>query len=395
MKWITVREAVELFVVKESVVRYAIQQNLVQSSREQRGGREVLVILEDDAIGRWPKRSDALIDAYFAGPLERFDEKFPRGDETGLSAKQQFESKVYGKVGLPDGKPRPLSLANIFENAIGGTIASVGTLAGMKFLEFLQKSVDSGETSPVPHRSDDAMVFNSIGMQFVQIPKGTFLMGSPPDEKGRLDNEQQHEVRLTRDFYLGVYTVTQGQYTQVMGKNPSRFQGSAVENVNSANHPVDTVSYDDCVEFCRRLSALPEEIATGRRYRLPTEAEWEYACRAGAKTAFNFGNDAADLGLHAWYDANSGLQTHAVGGKKPNAFGLYDMHGNVWEWCSDWYAEYPSGRLTNPRGPDTGSSRVLRGGSWNDEPGIVRCADRGFNSPGGRNSYDGFRLLLE
>ena len=135
MKWITVREAVELFVVKESVVRYAIQQNLVQSSREQRGGREVLVILEDDAIGRWPKRSDALIDAYFAGPLERFDEKFPRGDETGLSAKQQFESKVYGKVGLPDGKPRPLSLANIFENAIGGTIASVGTLAGMKFLE--------------------------------------------------------------------------------------------------------------------------------------------------------------------------------------------------------------------------------------------------------------------
>jgi len=397
MRWITVKETVELFVVTESTVRYAINKNQVQSNREQRGGREVLVICEDHAIHRWARRSDALVDAYFADLVERFDEKFPRGDETGLSAKQQFESKAYGKVGLPDGKPRSLSLTNIFENAIGGGIATVGVFAGVKFLEFLQKSVDAGDASPKPQRSDNAVISNSIGMRFVRIPRGTFLMGSPLGEIGRGNDEQQHEVRLSRDFYFGIHTVTQMQYEKVIGKNPSHFQGLKVKYVDSSNHPVDSVSYRDAEEFCRRLSELPEEQVAGRRYRLPTEAEWEYACRAGSKTAFSFGNDAANLGSYAWYDANSGEMTHAVGSKRPNAFGLYDMHGNVWEWCSDWYDKeyYASSPATDPSGPDSGSFRVLRGGSWNNEPDCVRCASRPYFAPVYRISEFGIRLVLE
>jgi formylglycine-generating enzyme required for sulfatase activity len=252
------------------------------------------------------------------------------------------------------------------------------------------------------------LVENSIGMKFVRIPKGTFLMGSPPDEVGSSDDERQHEVTLTRDFYLGVYEVTQAQYKKVMGKNPSYFTGDKVaerhpqtgrfvKDVDSANHPVENVSHDDAVEFCRRLSELPDEKAAGRRYRVPTEAEWEYACRAGSNTAFSFGNESADLGSHAWYEANSNEMTHAVGGKKPNAFGLYDMHGNVWEWCSDWYDEkyYASSPGTDPKGPDSGSFRVLRGGSWVSVPSNVRCACRYDHAPGRRSSYNGIRVVLE
>ena len=249
---------------------------------------------------------------------------------------------------------------------------------------------------------------NSIGMKFVLIPKGTFLMGSPPDEEGREDDEPQHEVTITRDFRLGVYEVTQSQYKRVMGKNPSYFTGDrvaerdpkngrVVKDVDSANHPVDYVSYDDAVEFCRKLSALPEESAAGRRYRLPTEAEWEYACRSGAKTEFSFGNDAADPGLHAWYSSNSNKMTHAVGGRKPNAFGLYDMHGNVFEWCSDWHDEkyYANSPGTDPKGPDLGSFRVVRGGAWLNVPIYVRCASRLNSTPAARNFFIGIRLVLE
>mgnify|MGYP003335685910 CR=1 FL=1 len=271
--------------------------------------------------------------------------------------------------------------------------------------ETVQQSVTPSDEpkSTVGDSSGKQLVENSIGMKFVLIPKGTFLMGSPPDEEGREDDEPQHEVTITRDFHLGVYEVTQSQYKRVMGKNPSYFTseyGRVGRDVDSANHPVDRVCYDDCVEFCRRLSALPEEQAAGRRYRLPTEAEWEYACRAGAKTAFSFGNDAADLGLHAWYFSNSNKMSHAVGGKKPNAFGLYDMHGNVCEWCSDWYDEnyYTSSPGTDPKGPDSGSFpffRVFRGGSWSNGPFYARCARRDFFTPDSLYSLIGIRLVLE
>ena len=162
----------------------------------------------------------------------------------------------------------------------------------------------------------------SIGMEFKLIPAGTFIMG---------EGDDAHEVTLTQPFKIGVHEVTQAQYEQVMGVNPSHFKG--------ANNPVETVSWEDAVEFCRRLSELPAEKAAGHVYRLPTEAEWEYACRAGTTTKYSFGDDESDLGDHAWFLENflenSGTNTHPVGRKGPNAWSLYGMHGNVLEWCQD------------------------------------------------------------
>ena len=241
-------------------------------------------------------------------------------------------------------------------------------------------------------------VTNSIGMKLVSIPKGTFQMGSPPSEEGSSNNERQHEVTLTQDYYLGAFEVTQAQYEIVMGNNPSHFQGQVVEDIDSSNHPVERVSWDDAVEFCRRLSALPEEKRAGRVYQLPTEAQWEYACRAGSKTAYSFGESSRSLGDYAWFKSNSESKTHPfgkthpVGKKKPNAWGLYDIHGNIWEWCSDWYAKDPRGSATDPMGSRTGSYPVLRGGSCFCTAEVCRSANRSWNYPWYRDYGYGFRV---
>ena len=246
---------------------------------------------------------------------------------------------------------------------------------------------------------------NSIDMKLVLIPKGTFMMGSPPDEKGSQEDERRHEVTISRDYHLGMHEVTQAQYKKIMGKNPSHFQGDAVaerhpetnrvvKEVDSANHPVERVSWEDAVEFCQRLSALPEEKKAGRVYRLPTEAEWEYACRAGSQTAYSFGSDEKSLVNFGWYDSNSKRMTHAVGLKKANAWGLYDMHGNVWEWCADWYGEFPKGSATDPRGPEAGSDRVSRGGCWLFDAVFCRSALRRRIVPSFRYFILGFRVAL-
>jgi formylglycine-generating enzyme required for sulfatase activity len=246
---------------------------------------------------------------------------------------------------------------------------------------------------------------NSIDMKLVLIPKGKFMMGSPPDEEGSGDDERRHEVTISRDYHLGMHEVTQAQYTKIMGKNPSHFQGDAVaerhpetnrvvKDVDSANHPVEQVSWEDAVEFCQRLSALPEEKKAGRVYRLPSEAEWEYACRAGTKTAYSFGSDEKSLVNFGWCGPNSTGMTHAVGLKKANAWGLYDMHGNVWEWCADWYGEYPKGPATDPRGPEAGSDRVNRGGGWCFGAVYCRSARRYRLVPSARLSVLGFRVAL-
>ena len=214
-------------------------------------------------------------------------------------------------------------------------------------------------------------------MSFKPLPVGTFMMG---------EGKEAHQVKLlTQVFELGIYEVTQEQYEKVMGTNPSNFKGR--------QNPVENVSWDDAVEFCRKLSALPAEKSAGYVYRLPTEAEWEYACRAGTKTDYSFGNSDAELGDYGWYDENSGKTTHPVGGKKPNAWGLYDMHGNVREWCQDWYGDYPSGSVTDPTGAASGSIRVNRGGSWNYYSANCRSARRSRNTPDNRNYYLGFRVL--
>ena len=236
-------------------------------------------------------------------------------------------------------------------------------------------------------------ITNSIGMKLLLIPKGTFMMGSPETEKGRQENETQHEVTISKDYYLGVHEVTQAQYETVMGKNPSHFQGAIVGNEN-ADLPVENVSWDDTVEFCKKLSDLPEEKKAGRLYRLPTEAEWEYACRAGSKTAYSFDDEEGLLPEYGWFSSNSSERTHTVGLLEPNAWGLYDMHGNVWEWCSDWYGEYPKGAVSDPTGPCEGSDRVFRGGTWLRVAASCRSAARNWRDPSRRSSDYGFRVAL-
>jgi len=221
-----------------------------------------------------------------------------------------------------------------------------------------------------------APVVNSIGMRFVPISTGTFTMG---------EGKTAHKVTLTKAFELGQHEVTQEQYEKVTGKNPSKFEGP--------QNPVEQVSWNDAVEFCRKLSELPAEKKAGYVYRLPTEAEWDYACRAGTTTAYSFGDSESELGDYAWYNKNSGDTTHPVGGKKPNPWGLYDMHGNVWEWCQDRHGSYPSGSVTDPTGAVSGSNRVLRGGCWGFNSGYCRSAHRDWFTPGLRNNDLGFRVL--
>jgi len=237
-------------------------------------------------------------------------------------------------------------------------------------------------------------ITNSIGMKLVLISKGTFVMGSPESEQGRDDGETQHEVTISEDYYLGVFEVTRGQYEKVMGTNLSYFQKRVIGKSDSSMYPVDQVSWEDAVEFCKKLSELPEEKKAGRVYRLPTEAEWEYACRAGSKAAYSFGANSKTLGDYAWFGENSGRHTHPVGEKKANAWGLYDMHGNVWEWCSDWYGVYPKGSVSDPSGPSEGSIRVDRGGSWAYGAANCRSAYRGWGAPSYRIGNDGFRVAL-
>jgi len=225
-------------------------------------------------------------------------------------------------------------------------------------------------------------VVNSVGIVLVPIPAGEFQMGSPESKPDRFDNETQHLVKITKPYYLSAYEVTQEQYNKVIGENPSDSKGE--------NKPVVWLDWKDAVEFCQKLSEQE-----GVEYRLPTEAEWEYACRAGTTTAYSFDDDDSQLDKYAWYDGNSGNETHAVGQKEPNAWGLYDMHGNVFEWCQDFYGPYSNETqkvVCDPEGPASGENRVLRGGAFVSLPVLVRSASRDIYLPGYRYGYGGFRL---
>jgi formylglycine-generating enzyme required for sulfatase activity len=241
-----------------------------------------------------------------------------------------------------------------------------------------------------------------VKMEMVLIPAGEFKMGSGESAEATAaffkknygmdfleadsfkDEHPQHRVRITKPFYLGKYEVTQEQWEAVMGNNLSRFKGP--------KNPVEMVSWDDCQDFLVKLNA--KSGGQGGKFVLPTEAQWEYACRAGNAGKFCFGDDEKQLGEYAWYYTNSDDKSHAVGGKKPNAFGLCDMHGNVWEWCQDWYGKeyYAKSPVDNPTGPDSGDVRVLRGGSWYDWPFFSRSAKRIRDRPDYRDYYAGFRV---
>jgi formylglycine-generating enzyme required for sulfatase activity len=218
-------------------------------------------------------------------------------------------------------------------------------------------------------------ITSSIGVKLKLIPAGEFMMGSPESHLDPFGGRKPpHDVRIAKPFYLGVYEVTQAEYENVMGKNPSIFKG--------ASNPVEMVSWDDATEFCRRLSAKE-----GKSYRLPTEAEWEYACRAGTTTQYSFGDDPTNADEYAWHRGNSDGKTHPVGEKKPNAWGLHDVHGNVSEWCSD--------STDAPMRPKTGGYRVTRGGCWGNSGKDCRAATRGMNEPQDRNYIVGFRVAAE
>ena len=253
-----------------------------------------------------------------------------------------------------------------------------------------QKATAQGLGVPV---EQDIEIGKGVKMTFVLIPAGEFLMGSPPTSspqelKNLFGGEvrwyeaefPQHRVKISRPFWLGKYEVTQEQWQAVMGNNPSNFQGRP-------KNPVEMVSWQDCQLFLKTLS---EKLK--KKFRLPTEAEWEYACRAGAATEFYFGNNVQALGDYAWTPQNAAGSTQPVGRKRPNAWGLHDMAGNVWEWCEDWFALYDKQPQKDPKGPPSGAARVVRGGSWSrDYPADFRCAYRCYNVPSYRDVNCGFR----
>jgi formylglycine-generating enzyme required for sulfatase activity len=281
-----------------------------------------------------------------------------------------------------------------------GLLALVGTTPGQA------EPLVKGDDPPPPQE-----ITNSIGMKLRLIPAGKFLMGSPDSDKDAWESEKpQHEVAITRPFYLGVYTVTQEEYQGLMDKNPSYFsaKGSgqhAVEGMDTRRFPVEQVSWENAVAFCDKLSSVPEEKKADRVYRLPSEAEWEYACRACTNTAFWWGDKASSFqanfdGNHPYGGAEKGpylKRPCPVGSYKANPWGLYDMHGNVWQWCADWYNDkyYGQGDNSDPKGPKNGRTRVCRGGCWKS-PGITcRAAFRGDDTPRAYFHCIGFRVACD
>ena len=266
-------------------------------------------------------------------------------------------------------------------------------------------------------------ITSPTGIVMVTIPAGTFIMGSPTSEANRESGETQHSVTLS-GFKISKYLVTQEQYQAVMGSNPSNFNSNPQSGETQGKRPVEEVSWYDAIVFCNRLSikegltpaysigGKTDPTAWGRMpmytgdatwdaviivagsngYRLPTEAQWEYACRAKTTTAYNTGNTISDN--TGWYESNSGDKTHEVGKKPANAWGLHDMHGNVWEWCWDWYNDYSSGTQTDPMGGvSSGTYRVFRGGSCDNSAERMRSAYRRYTYPLGQYYDVGFRLI--
>jgi formylglycine-generating enzyme required for sulfatase activity len=254
--------------------------------------------------------------------------------------------------------------------------ASKSVLWGVVFVMSHAFAVSAAEQGK--ENKPELILTNSIGMELKRIEPGSFMMGS---DRGDIDEKPVHEVKIAKPFYIGVYELTQEQYEKVMGTNPSRFK--------EPKRPVENVSWADAKAFCRKLSEMEKA-----EYRLPTEAEWEYACRAGTQTVFYWGDNFDTSYFRCAF--NSGNESRPVGTVKPNAWGLYDMSGNVWEWCEDWYADrgYTPTETTDPTGPKAGSRRVVRGGSWCGTPEDCRSANRLGYAADGRLYTIGFRVCM-
>jgi formylglycine-generating enzyme required for sulfatase activity len=296
--------------------------------------------------------------------------------EAPVHPSQELEPLTVSPPGTPRG-PDPKSRRVSVVAIVGLVLAAISALAAVivvpEVRAWLGLDKPPEQKTSKPASTPRAMT-NSIGMEFVRIPAGEFQMGS---NEGNADERPVHRVRISEPFYLGKYEVTQGQWEAVMGTNPSRFTGHP-------HRPVETVSWEEVQEFIQRLNRQEGwEVC-----RLPTEAQWEYAARAGTTTAW-YENDVDAI---AWYAENSGKKTHEVGQKRPNAWGVYDMLGNVWEWNDDGRRTYTRASVTDPRGPtDAGARRVFRGGGWGHPAQVVRAASRGWFGPGRRDDFLGFR----
>ena len=242
------------------------------------------------------------------------------------------------------------------------------------------------DNPPTPVEGTLTFTVNGVTFRMLPVEGGTFTMGATAEQGSDAydDEKPTHSVTLS-SYYMGETEVTQALWQAVMGSNPSYFTGDS-------QRPVETVSWDDCQEFITKLNQLCASQLNGRQFRLPTEAEWEYAARGGKQSRGYKYSGSNTLGSVAWYDDNSGSTTHAVGTKQANELGLYDMSGNVWEWCSDWYGSYGSGAQTNPTGSTSGSGRVYRGGSWNRIAGYCRVSYRYSGTPDYRYFNLGLRL---
>ncbi|OAI38828.1 hypothetical protein AYO40_06325 [Planctomycetaceae bacterium SCGC AG-212-D15] len=278
---------------------------------------------------------------------------------------------LVGKAGMPGEQHLPDVLKNL------AWLNAAEVRSGRDFHDHMERlihGIDKIHAASGPRPGE--IVTNSIGMTFAWIPPGTFWMGSPDNERGRRRDEVQHKVTLTKGCYMSIYPVTQECWRKVMGEKETGFVGDQL--------PIEQVSWDECRSF---LSILGER--DGHVYRLPTEAEWEYACRAGTTTPFYFGQTISEQ--QALCD---GSQTSMVGSFPPNAWGLFDMHGNVWEWCADRYGDYPLDRVVNPEGPHEGKYRVLRGGSFFNQAKSLRSASRFRQVPEHRGGNVGFRVVM-
>lgn len=238
------------------------------------------------------------------------------------------------------------------------------------------------QNTTVTRPQEKLLTVNSVNYPMAYVQGGTFHMGATSEQGSEAESSEKpvHQVTLS-SYYIGKYEVTQDLWQAVMGSNPSRGRGSRL--------PVEQVSWNDCQTFISKLNSM-----TGKRFRLPTEAEWEFACRGGTKSQGYKYSGSNSLGIVAWYDDNSGTRTHDVGMKSPNELGIFDMSGNVWEWCSDWYGNYSSSSQTNPTGPSSGSYRVKRGGSWAYNASYCRSSKRWCYAPGDRCLDLGLRLVL-
>jgi formylglycine-generating enzyme required for sulfatase activity len=277
-------------------------------------------------------------------------------------------------------------------------LAQTNNASAWRCLEFLQLPASpylwADKSVPATGRRFYRAALFTAPTNMAFVPPGTFRMGSPVNETDRFANEgPQTAVTISRGFWMGEYEVAQGEYQALIGSNPSHFTGDP-------NRPVEQVTWVEATNYCAALTQqerAAERIATNSVYRLPTEAEWEYACRGWTSDRrFSYGDDPGYTNLtnYAWYSDNSGSTTHPVGQKLPNPWGLYDMHGNIYQWCQDWVGAYPGGVALDPQGPATGTMRVYRGGCWVSGGDDCRSAFRYYSIPDGRSLYVGFRVVL-